>query len=801
MTNKYTPKGYIESKASVRRKSKEDTRVQELIPTQILEDTKNDGTGSSVGIEVLLDAYYRFMNLDEFSFLQEETYTALVLSDGSASFRISDPNLENNKFFTKAVEGTQTIVTDDPIPVTIVEVGTYSNGNNIPAILEDGFSKGKTLTVTGLTDHIGKILTLDTQTINYRKDGPSSVINTINDAMNIDSATEEYLNMMQKEIAAYIPKGILTDRRSLYKKLLEYYKIRGSSESIETFFRILFNEEVEVEFPYESTLIPSSGDWDVEQNLYLNKKGFLSDTIKLQDSYFYQKFSYVIKTGRNVQDWEDVYNRLVHPAGFIFFGEILVITELVRNRLGDGGRGGYNPESTLIIAEDDPERGKSHPRTNRSTLSSMPGEQPGLIGAEDLPIIIEIMASMFGRSADSTLSRRAILDFEINAGEVTSVNIIDGGTGYPNITNYNLPTDQFSLVPLPGLTATAPTITVSSENGSVISASVSDPGQNLVAVNWYLEPSFLDGGVDRRDFVTNLNLSINQINKYDHITIPKIIIDPPANTDGTSPATAEFRNIDQSTVIAPSSINMKGDGAFVTSDGDDIRNIEWVSAPEIGVYRNGFKGLAFSTVLQNSKLYRISYKTSESSGASIINGYSVRVTGTSVSGVIDAELPNAIIIFPPFKVADPDITSKGYGYFLPPSVRIKYPIQPKIARVENVVKTFQHGSVLDYYDNKGQQLNRRIFNINYQIDELGQYTIENITPDLINNINTHTFITKPDTSETSENDLGFSSTNSGVDIILDDLNPVATQVETAGYGASSESAGYGASNQEPYYGP
>jgi hypothetical protein len=57
--------------------------------------------------------------------------------------------------------------------------------------------------------------------------------------------------------------------------------------------------------------------------------GFVSDIKKLQDSFYYQKFSYVLKTGSNAELWKNAFNRLVHPAGFIFFGEILLTIYLI----------------------------------------------------------------------------------------------------------------------------------------------------------------------------------------------------------------------------------------------------------------------------------------------------------------------------------------------------------------------------------------------------------------------------------------------------------------------------------------
>jgi hypothetical protein len=64
-------------------------------------------------------------------------------------------------------------------------------------------------------------------------------------------------------------------------------------------------------------------------------RSFISDDKKIQDSYKYQKFSYVLKTGANIDQWKNAFNRLVHPAGFIFFGEILLFIEILeKNRTG-----------------------------------------------------------------------------------------------------------------------------------------------------------------------------------------------------------------------------------------------------------------------------------------------------------------------------------------------------------------------------------------------------------------------------------------------------------------------------------
>lgn len=278
--------GYIESVASSKKKTKEDLRTQELIPSEILSNAS--------GIETLLNAYYDYMNLEEFIYQQNEVYTDIVL-DNKAVFRISDPRSENDHFFTDedganstliltAADGTLTTITlsDDNVAIT--------NGNNLPGSLANSLSEiGKTFTVTGLNSYNTQTATLTTPIKYWAGPGASYVLNTIEEAMDIDSTAANYLELIQKEIAAVIPRSIQVNKRSLYKSIIDYYKIRGSADSIEVFFRLLFNDTVEVEYPYNKTLIPSSGNYDTSQNQYLDNKGFLSDDIKIHDSDFYQK--------------------------------------------------------------------------------------------------------------------------------------------------------------------------------------------------------------------------------------------------------------------------------------------------------------------------------------------------------------------------------------------------------------------------------------------------------------------------------------------------------------------------------
>lgn len=57
---------------------------------------------------------------------------------------------------------------------------------------------------------------------------------------------------------------------------------------------------------------------------YKTNDGFLSDSIYLQDSKYYQVYSYVIKIDETLDKYKEVVKSYLHPAGFALFGEYQV---------------------------------------------------------------------------------------------------------------------------------------------------------------------------------------------------------------------------------------------------------------------------------------------------------------------------------------------------------------------------------------------------------------------------------------------------------------------------------------------
>ena len=94
---------------------------------------------------------------------------------------------------------------------------------------------------------------------------------------------------------------------------------------------------------YVRTNLPgSTGTLITKTGRYVSDKGFISEsTKKIQDSYYYQDFSYVVKASRSIVQWRDELLASVHPAGWAVFGQVDIANKLkatasISSRVGLG---------------------------------------------------------------------------------------------------------------------------------------------------------------------------------------------------------------------------------------------------------------------------------------------------------------------------------------------------------------------------------------------------------------------------------------------------------------------------------
>ena len=83
---------------------------------------------------------------------------------------------------------------------------------------------------------------------------------------------------------------------------------------------------VQVDTP---TITPSVGTIATTSGEFLTERGKVSsDIMRIQDSNYYQDYSYVVKVGESINTWRNAIKRTVHPAGWAVFGEVSIVTSV-----------------------------------------------------------------------------------------------------------------------------------------------------------------------------------------------------------------------------------------------------------------------------------------------------------------------------------------------------------------------------------------------------------------------------------------------------------------------------------------
>ena len=85
-----------------------------------------------------------------------------------------------------------------------------------------------------------------------------------------------------------------------------------------------------IQFPYyegvtsEASANPVFNTVTKYPGYFLNSDGMLSTLKYIQDGYYYQQYSYVIKSSESRNRYESIVKNLVHPAGYVFFSEVVL---------------------------------------------------------------------------------------------------------------------------------------------------------------------------------------------------------------------------------------------------------------------------------------------------------------------------------------------------------------------------------------------------------------------------------------------------------------------------------------------
>ena len=107
------------------------------------------------------------------------------------------------------------------------------------------------------------------------------IINYTND---LDAASTTFLDKWRGALVGDFPKSISLDKSFFYKRAKDFYEAKGSKESIQAFFRVMFNENVDVTYPSKYVLRPSDAIYSKERAVKLQESehGGVKEPIELE---------------------------------------------------------------------------------------------------------------------------------------------------------------------------------------------------------------------------------------------------------------------------------------------------------------------------------------------------------------------------------------------------------------------------------------------------------------------------------------------------------------------------------------
>jgi len=90
------------------------------------------------------------------------------------------------------------------------------------------------------------------------------------------------------------------------------------------FEREAFTATIESPLGCTATIAFTTGAVNVKTGRFKDSRGMLSNVNKLQDNYYYQNYSYVVRSNVPSNKWIDIVKSTTHPAGTAIFGELVI---------------------------------------------------------------------------------------------------------------------------------------------------------------------------------------------------------------------------------------------------------------------------------------------------------------------------------------------------------------------------------------------------------------------------------------------------------------------------------------------
>ena len=131
----------------------------------------------------------------------------------------------------------------------------------------------------------------------------------------IDQTTESFVNYFLTNYAKDLPVSLLVDKPLLIKKIKGLYAAKGSTLSIETLFKVLYDTVAQTNHPYDFVLRPSDGQWSLRSSIrVLLTSGSVADIKDRFLSLSKNNINYTVEVVRVKSLSDNLYEVFYHSA-------------------------------------------------------------------------------------------------------------------------------------------------------------------------------------------------------------------------------------------------------------------------------------------------------------------------------------------------------------------------------------------------------------------------------------------------------------------------------------------------------
>ena len=132
---------------------------------------------------------------------------------------------------------------------------------------------------------------------------------------------DRFLQYIFDELASGLAPDNFDIPRFIIKLMPFFYKTKGSTVSAQGFLKFLYGTDIELVYPKQSTFTIGSSEIGAESLKFI------------QDSYFYQIYSTLIRSDLPISVWKDLYKKFVHPSGWELFAEVRFETTVTNTQI------------------------------------------------------------------------------------------------------------------------------------------------------------------------------------------------------------------------------------------------------------------------------------------------------------------------------------------------------------------------------------------------------------------------------------------------------------------------------------